>query len=324
MTFQPVLPPVILIVIAVAVITLRLLTMRQLYATTGARWATVWRWCGLTLAVLLVMIAAARPGIEPGGQESATLKESGQNTNVFFIVDRSVDSRVEDYGDGMSRMSGIGADIAALIDRYPQARFALIAFAARPSLDWPLSDDAWSLRPVIARLAPYDEVPEDTNQVNAAAAANVLRYQLIAAGQQYPDSENLVFYFGSGAGGSRAPQGEFDPPPGSVDGGAILGYGTQGGADGASALNEPGLHRIAQQLGVPYVHREDGRPFTQAAPQPDTAQSAETPVASAGAVERTELYWVFTLLAAVLLLFEVYLSVREFRRTRMARWDVAL
>jgi hypothetical protein len=315
MTFQPVMPPVILIVIVVAVIVTRLITMRQLMRTT--RWATVWRWSGLTLAVLLVLLAAARPGIEPVGQEAAAAKQSGGNTNVFLIVDRSVDSRVEDYGDGQSRMSGIRADIAALVDRYPQSRFAVIAFASRPSLDWPLSEDAWSLEPVVARLSPYDGAPDDSSQVNAAAAANVLRYQLIAAGQQYPDSQSLVFYFGSGAGGSRAPQGEFDPPPGSVDGGAVLGYGT--------ARNEPALRRIAEQLGVPYTHREAGQPFTQAAPSPDSAaRLAESPAATSGVVERTELYWVFTLLAAVLLLFEIYLTVREFRRTRMARRDVAL
>jgi hypothetical protein len=322
MTFEPVLPPVILIVIAVSVIVTRLITMRQLMRTT--RWATVWRWCGLTLAVLVVLIAVARPVLEPDEEETAAARQSGVNTNVFFIVDRSVDSRVDDFGDEQSRMDGIRADIAALIDRSPQARFALIAFASRPSLDWPLSEDAWSLEPVVARLTPYDGVPDDSGQVNAAAAANVLRYQLIAAGQQYPDSESMVFYFGSGAGSSRAPQGEFDPPPGTVDGGAVLGYGAPRGEDGVSALNEPGLRRIAEQLGVPYAHRQEGQPFTQAAPNPDAAAPpAESPAAS-GVVERTELYWVFTLLAAVLLLFEIYLTVREFRRTHMARRDVTL
>jgi Ca-activated chloride channel homolog len=316
MTFQPVLAPVILIVAAVAVIAMRLITMRQLIKARTS-WTTVWRWSGLTLVVLLVLLAAARPGADPVEKEAVAATESGANTNVFLIVDRSADSGVEDYGDGQSRMSGIRADIATLIDRYPQARFAVIAFATRPSLDWPLSDDVWSLKPVMARLSPYAGTPDDSGQVNSAAAANVLRYQLISAGQQYPDAESLVFYFGSGAGGSRAPQGEFEPLPDSVDGGAVLGYGT--------ALNEPGLRRIGQQLGIPYEHREPGQPLAQAAPRPDSAAlPLENPTATSDVNARIELYWVFTALAAVLLLFEIYLTLREFRRTRMARRDVAL
>jgi hypothetical protein len=315
MTFQPVLPPVVLLVIAAVVIALRLLTMRRLHTTAGAPWATVWRWSGLTLAVLLILIAAARPGIEHGERGAAAATRSAENTNVFFLVDRSADTAVEDYGDRQSRMSGIRSDIEALIDQYPRARFGLIAFASRPSLDWPLSEDAWSLRPEVARLAPYasSEADEDTN---AAAAANVLRYQLIAAGQQYPDSTSLVFYFGSGAAGSRAPQGEFDPTQGSVDGGAVFGYG--------AARNEAGLRRIAEQLGVPYVDRDDGRPISESAPDGGAAQSATNVVTPSGAAERTELYWVFTLLAAVLLLSELFASIRDVRRTRSARRDVTL
>ena len=315
MTFHPVLPAVLLLVIAVVVIALRLLTMRRLHATAGARWATVWRWSGLTLAVLLILIAAARPGVERGERDSATAARSAQNTNVFLLVDRSADSSVEDYGDRQSRMSGIRNDVEALIDQYPGARFALIAFASRCSLDWPLSEDAWSLRPEVARLAPY-AATDTTEDVNAAAAANVLRYQLIAAGQQYPDSKSLVYYFGSGASGSRAPQGEFDPIAGSVDGGAVFGYG--------AAQNEPGLRRIAEQLGVNFVDRDDGGPLPAATADGGAPQNTAAAVAPSGVANRTELYWLFTLLAAVLLLFELFASIRDVRRTRLARRDVAL
>lgn len=310
MTFQPVLPAVVLAVVAVVIIAMRLLTMRRLYATAGGRWKTVWRWSGLTLAVLLILIAAARPGIEHGERDAAATR-AADNTNVFFIVDRSPDSAVDDL-DGRSRMSGIRNDIETLIDQYPGARFALIAFASRPSLDWPLSEDSWSLRPEVARLAPYPPSATDED-VNAAAAANVLRYQLIGAGQQYPDSESLVFYFGSGAAGSRAPQGEFDPTAGSVDGGAVFGYGT--------GKNEPGLRATAEQLGVPYVDRNDGKPIAEVAPG---STPEPTVGASAREADRAELYWLFTLLASVLLLFELFASIRDVRRTRLARREVSL
>jgi hypothetical protein len=210
-------------------------------------------------------------------------------------------------------MSAIRSDIESLIDQYPAARFAVIAFASRASLDWPLSEDAWSLRPEVARLSPYP-TNDTTEDVNAAAAANVLRYQLIAAGPQYPDSKSLVFYFGSGALGSRAPQGEFEPTAGAIDGGAVFGYG--------AARNEPGLRRIAEQLSLPYVDRDDGPPLSESAPQSGTEQSASNEASSSGVADRTELYWVFTLPAAVLILFELFAGIRDLRRTRSARRDV--
>ena len=73
-------------------------------------------------------------------QEQATVRVAGDgDPNVFLVVDRSADMRVEDLAGGRVRMAGARDDIAALIDRYPDARFAVIAFASRPSLDWPLS-----------------------------------------------------------------------------------------------------------------------------------------------------------------------------------------
>ena len=315
MTFQPVLPPVLLIVVAVVLIALRFISMRHLHTSRGARWATVSRWCGLTLAVLLLLIGAARPGLEANGEQSMTAAGSGQNVNVFFVVDRSPESGLDDY-DGKPRMDGIRADIDTLIERYPGARFAMIAFASRASLDWPLSEDVWSLEPAVAGLTPYaaTDVPED-----AAAAANVLRYQLIAAGQQYRDSTNLVFYFGSGASGSDAPQGEFEPVAGTVEGGAVFGYGALGG--GAPAYDEARLRLIAEQLGLPYVHRQNGQPLPQTRSNTVAAQSSPT---TPDVAKRTELYWVFTLIASMLLLCELFLAIREYRRTRMARRSVAL
>ena len=199
------------------------------------------------------------------------------------------------------------------MDQYARGTVCDDCLASGPSLDWPLSEDAWSLRPEVARLTPYPASADDED-VNAAAAANVLRYQLIGAGQQYPDSESLVFYFGSGAAGSRAPQGEFDPTAGSVDGGAVFGYGAAG--------NEADLRRVAEQLGLPYVDRDDGRPVAESAPGRGDPQPSGG--LSTGVADRTELYWVFTMLAAVLLMFELFASIRDIRRTRLARRDVTL
>ena len=321
MTFHPVLPPILLVVVSTVLIALRFIGMAHLHASRGARWATVWRWCGLTLAVLLLVIAASRPGLERQGQIATAAAPPADNVNVFMVVDRSPDSGIEDY-DGKARMAGIRADIGSLIERYPRARFAVVTFASRASLDWPLSEDVWSLEPTVARLRPYNAM--DT-EPDAAAAANVLRYQLIAAGQQYRDSTNLVFYFGSGASGSGAIQGEFEPVAGTVDGGAVYGYGTPeiDPAGGSGAFDEAHLKLVAGQLGVPYVHRQIDEPLPKTEPKSVATSAPEGTSATPGA-QPDELYWVFTLLASLLLLFELFLSIREYRRTRTARRAVEL
>jgi len=315
MTFEPVLPWAILAVVVGALALARLVTLRQVLLSAGRRperrRRAVLRWSGVTLAVLLLVAATARPALRHGENHGGPTSMAGANLNVFLVVDQSMDSAVNDFavaGTDEPRITGMRDDIAALLKQYPAARYALVVFDSRASLDWPLSEDVWSLRPVVAALSSQQSGPGAASNVDAAAAGNVLRYQLIQAAQQYPGSRNVVLYFGSGAPGSRAPQGDFDLTQRPVDGGAVLGYGR------TDAIDEAKLRGVAGQLAVPYLHRDPGQPF-----RPDL------PADGAGiraAVERIELYWLLALLAAGLLLVEIYLSVREFRRGRIVRRDV--
>ena len=313
MMFQPVLPVAVLVAVLAVLIVLRLLTLRRVLRRrrAGRDDHPLLRWCVVTLAVLLLMAAAARPTLGVAQSPSATSPDGGSNVNVFFVVDRSPDARVEDFDDHKSRMSGVRADILALIDRYPRARFGVISFAARATVDWPLSEDVWSLEPMIAGLAPYFPAPQEG--VNAGAASGTLRYTLLQAQGQYPGSTNVVFYFGVGAPGSSAPQSEFDASFTPVAGGAVFGYG-------ASAINEPALRDISRQLGVPYAHRDASVGIDKAAM---ASVGAPTSAHATAASEPVELYWAFTLPAAALILVEMYLTIGWFRRSRCAP-DVTL
>lgn len=295
MTFDPVLPPAALAAVAAVLVALRVLSLRP--AAAAGRPALL-RWTGMTVALALLLVAAARPGGAAEARAEAPTSSRGGD-NVFFVVDRSEDSAVDDFG-GRPRMAGIRDDIDALIDAHPGARFAVISFASRPAVDWPLSGDAWSLRPVVEALNPYPGVTAD--QVNAAAAATVLRYQMISAGQQYPGADNLVYYFGSGAPRSTVPQGEFDID--AVDGGDVFGYAADGTGDQR-------LREVADQLGVPFVIRRPG----EAAPT-GTQSASSAPVVDPAGERGDEFYWLLTLVASALLLVEMALSVRDLRRAR--------
>jgi hypothetical protein len=357
MTFLPIVPVWALIVIAVVLVGIRMLALyRLLVRTSGGRYRrVVLRWSGLTLAVLLLVMASARPGLQSDDEHSRTHPTpvaSTANLNIFFVVDRSVDSRVDDFAPQTSRMAGVRDDIKGLIDQYPRARFAAIGFASKAELLWPLSDDVWSLKPRIDGLSTYTDVPlEAMYQVNSGAANDLLKTQLERATAAYPNSKNVVFYLGSGAGGSRVAQTAFSPGSGLVVGGAALGYGTaEGGpipqlyvggdlvymadqqtqAPLISTLNEDTLKARAGELGVTYYHREKGQsvslvaPSITAEPAPGAAAalSGGVTVVASRTIERTELYWLFCVLAAVLILVEITLTTREYRRSRLARRNV--
>lgn len=343
MTFEPVLPAAALITLAAVLTAIRMAALYRLLVRTGAgRYRrVVARWAALTAAGLLLILAAARPGLtrdDVHDHARNTPAPTTANVNVFFLVDRSVDGRVEDQPAAASRMSGIRSDITALIDQYPRARFAVISFASHARVDWPLSDDVWSLKPLIAGLSTYTEVTGDAMfNINVGAANELLSTELDHARSQYRNAKNLVFYFGEGAGGSRAPQTGFDVPHEQIAGGAVLGYGTTTGGpiplsytDGhllymwdqqnnraaTSTLNETSLKAVAGQLGVTYFHR-DNSPITPVVPALDLT---DTPAGGAALVstfnaERRELYWVFTALAAAAALAEIGWTLREFRRT---------
>jgi Ca-activated chloride channel family protein len=307
MTFQPVLPPLLLAALAVAIVIARVVALRRTAGTDRTRIA-LWRWVGLTAVALLLLGAAARPVL---GSDVGNVRQVADPNvpNLFLVVDRSPDMGIDDPGDGGSPISKARDDIAALIDRYPGARVALITFGSRASLDWPLSPDTWSLRPVVAALIPYPPAPDATAPTNVGAAANVLRYQLFGAVQQYPRARNLVFYLGAGTSESGLPTSEFDLPESAVNGGAVLGYGPA--ADS--------LRPVAEQIGVPYESRNERSPLADALP-PEPPAEAEPAVAHAAG--STELYWAFAAGAAALILVELYLVLREFRRTRMNTADV--
>lgn len=354
MTFYPVLPSLSLLIIAVILLVIRMVALyRLLVRTETGRYRQVAiRWGGLTVAVILLLLAASRPGFDNNlGSFSVDLNPVARvdpNLNVFFVVDRSVNSRVEDFGDRESRMSGIRADMGALIDEYPHARFSLISFASKASMDWPLSDDAWSLRSMVRGLSPYTLVsPDAIYQANPAAARDILRDKLKAAAATFPGSKNLVFYFGEGAADSRVPAVAFDADRGQIGGGAVLGYGTAAGSpipagwvDGKkvyqtdpsgngtalnSAIDEARLKDIAEQLNVPYFHRESGQPIGRVLPPVDQSATVrhDGRKVTTQLLERREMYWVFTLTAAALLLLEIALTIREYRRNRMSRREIA-
>ena len=297
MTFLPVLNPIVLTVLCAVIVLCGGAALLQVRAAGWPR-KSLGRWAAVTSAALLLALACWRPVL---GDDPQARPVGDSEPSVFVVLDRSADMR--------TGMDAARADIDALIDRYPGARFALITFAAEPSLDWPLSADTWSLRPLVSAVRLDAADADSPVTPNAGAAGTVLRYQLISARQQYPRADNLVFYLGAGAAESRYPARPFDLPAGAVDGGAVLGYG---------ASTAGTLQQVAAQIGVPYTARADAGPLNSMLPDGGTRRQAD----AVGAARLVETYWAPAGIAAALLLAELVVILREFRRTRSVDVEV--
>ncbi|WP_301124061.1 MULTISPECIES: vWA domain-containing protein [Mycolicibacterium] len=351
MNFAPVLPVYLLAVIAVAVVAVRVVSLYRLLtrAAPGRYRPVVLRWLGLTFATLLLVLAAFRPGIpDAGGHKASAAGAVTSDLNIFFVVDRSVTTRIEDFGVREPRMQGIRTDIAALMEKYPSARFSMVSFSTKPKVSWPLSQEFDGLDAYVKGLSAYGLTPANAvYYINPTVANDALKQRLEAAKTAYPESKNVVFYLGDGYRGQEVPKGTFNVPEDLISGGAVLGYGTPeggpipaayeagqkaylgdpNGAPGAwlnAAINETELNEIAKSLGVKYFHRAAGEDITPVLPP---VRSGGLNDAGEGAkldplVGRSEWYWAFALISAVLLLIEGALMVREYRRSRLSRSDI--
>ncbi|OHU46055.1 hypothetical protein BKG82_28010 [Mycobacteroides chelonae] len=324
----------VLVVLAVIIrATLLLVISRRRGRTpTGRDWA---RLGTATLALVCLAVAATRPGEDtfdkPRPQPARVTQES--STNVFFVVDRSANMLAGDF-DGQYRNVGAVADMNAIIQKYPKARYAVISYTDTPKIEWPISADVWSFIPFVAYMQPFGR-PEYGRQgnnwddtktsVDITSPNATLKEQLAQASKTYPGSTNLVFVFGSR---TDAANSTYDFPHGAISGGAVFGYGTPAGAPievygekgsmtAVSKLNEKALSEVAANLGIPYHQRAGGPLPPEFLPPVATQQiTVESEVVRAAIPRRIEYYWIFAAAAAVLFGVELFEFIgSRFRRT---------
>lgn len=329
MTWNPMLAPWLLVVVAV------LLVGYVAYAAIRASARARLMWLGRLVMVLALVAALARPGI---GTYSANVANDA--VDVVFVVDTSASVGAEDWGSEAVRLEGMKADIKQLAADHPGARYAMITFNSVASQRLPFTTDATALQEAVDLLTPEDGYYAMGS--SPTVAADLLHEVLQDAVEADPEGERarLVYYLGDGEDTLGGEEEDFSESAGLVQGGSVLGYGTTAGAKvraydtyerdytdyiydygsyepGISKIDEDNLDSIAQQLRVSYQHRDaasepvaadvDVRRGTLA---PDTANRMSFPI-----------YWVFAMVIVAWLLVESFLLVRAGREVRDALSD---
>jgi len=322
--FQPVLNIFLLVLLCAPVAALAVLALVKAKGRGRALWA-------MRLVLLLAcFVLFLRPGI-PGGATQTLATD----TDIVLVVDTTASIVAEDWDGDQPRLDGVRADVQAIVDEYPGARFALITFDASADLRLPLTTDTTALVSSLDVLRP--EVTSQSRGSSIGIANQLLADTLSNAAESSPDRSRMVFYFGDGEQTVTSAPEPFDGSEKLTDAGAVFGYGTAEGGpmklttgsvgdssseyieyEGANALSvidEKNLEAIAAELGVTYQHRT-----ADAEPELPEAPSTTTSYAESGSVGSvTELYWIAALVIVALLGVELTRASMLVARLRLLR-----
>lgn len=329
MTFVPMLPWPVLVVLTVAALA-AVWWNPSTVSVPGESRATHWR---LTAAVLLLSLAAHRPGV-PGDEAEAT----ATNLNVYFVVDTTSSIIAQDWGNDRPRLAGVRGDITDLALALPGARYSIITFDHAARVRLPLSTDTTALEAAISTLLP--EPSEYSHGSSVTEANERLGALLRQAAERHQERGRIVFYLGDGEHTAEGEPPPFTIEPGLVNGGAVLGYGTNEGGrmkstrsrydtsstfikdpstgeDALSVIDEQRLRNIASQLGLAYLHRDARESVLPAIASVDLVRFGTTDETERERIRtRHELYWPLLVGVAGIAAWELGLAVAGLLQTR--------
>lgn len=261
MTLQYLLPlwAIILLLGPLLIVTIVMLVRRD-----RARMA----WLRRMLMVLLLVVVALRPVTPLEGEQTERM-----NADIFFVVDLTGSMNAEDYDGDSPRLEGVKKDMDRIMSMTEGARYSIIGFDSTATQQLPLTTDAGAAAAWIDTA--HTESTALSQGSNIDRPLGPLLTALKEAEEESPDSHRMVYFLSDGENTDGMETQSFSALAAYIDGGGVLGYGTaeggkmkarggksdgkyitdSAGNPGISKIDEKQLQTIAQQLGVPYLHR---------------------------------------------------------------------
>jgi len=331
MILQPIIPVALLVLLGAA-----LLGFAVWQLVVAKTLALKRAWVLRLVMVVLLLLVAVRPVIPAN---SSGPSASG-GLEVYFVVDTTSSISAEDWGSGEPRLVGVKDDIAAIADRLEGAQFSLVTFDAATVERVPLTTDATAIASAASILTP--EVTYYSRGSSIDAPLDFMKELLTDAAEENPGQRRVLYYLGDGEQTSATAPRSFEELAPLVTGGAVLGYGTTGGArmqqfdgyvdpsvtepvyiqdyttggDAISRIDEAQLQTIAGDIGVNYYHRASGESIGAALAGIDVG---ELTVADGTPGSPVELYWIPAIPLGLLALLEaagIVGAILELRQSR--------
>lgn len=202
------------------------------------------------------------------------------NLNVLFVIDDTISMLAEDMEGGKTRLDKVKEDCCNIVDELEGAQFSVISFNNDAMLLAPFSSSVDHVKNSINSLYPLESYYAKGTSFDKPKQ---LMLSLINSIKSDEKQKVAVFYISDGEiTGEDASSCSYSEFNSLLDGGAVLGYGTEEGGkmriksrwddsyeeikdysnypsyEAISRINESNLNSIAEDMGISYVNMSFG------------------------------------------------------------------
>ena len=301
MIFQPIVPPSLLLILGGIFFLLGAAFLIRARASILRKVLTALR---LVLILALAGAVLMRPMLEDTALQTEVL-----NTDVLFVVDRTISMWARDYKGTSPRMDGVREDCRQILDGLPGASFGVIWFDNTARVMAPYTQDAETVWDVLDMISMPDSDYAKGSSLNTAYAETA---HMLDLSRRKEGRQSVVIFISDGEITDGSALMSFADLRPYVDGGAVLGYGTEKGGEmndgnGFTVWNsnyERAVSRIDENnLGVVYMHRNGDSTLDDLIGE--IVDNSRLTSGEREAVVYDDIYWMFAVPLAILILMEM-------------------
>ena len=245
----------------------------------GAAWSILMRkdkiWQKLIsgIRVLLILGLVFMINLRPQVKSYNTEIEL-KNIDVLFVVDTTISMWAEDYGKEKPRMEGVQETCDFIMEQLAGSNFALIRFDNRAQILAPFTQDTRSVSDAFSTIKNPDPYYAKGSNLNVPIPE---MEELLISSSKKEERKTVVIFISDGEITDGTPLKSYHELEQYVDGGAVLGFGTENGGkmkvnnnysskyvtdpetgqDAISVLDEDNLKKISEDLQIDYIQVRD-------------------------------------------------------------------
>ncbi len=275
-----------------------------------------------TLRLFVICVLVFLVNLRPQ-QKRYNMEMELKNLDILFVTDTTISMWATDYDGKFTRMYAVQQDCNHIMDSLMGSNFSLIRFDNRSQILAPFTQDTGNVKDAITTISEPDRDYATGSSLNVPY--DDMEDMLVSSNSK-DERLAIVFFISDGENTSEEELRSYAELSKYIDGGAVLGYGSENGgtmkdADGrviqdpvtgseaVSKIDEENLKKIAEELGVDYIHMTEQENIEYLLDAIKAGSS--TVIGDKNGITYVDTYYYYALPLVLMLAWEMYIIVKK-------------